>query len=316
MKFFQFDYILAVAEERSFTKAAKKLFIAQPSLSQYVMSVEKELGIELFDRGSSPIRLTYAGELFVETANQIMSLQGQLINQINDIINMKIGHFTLGMTAFRSSCILPPTIINYRKLWPDIKIDLVTGLTYELGNYAREGKVDIFVTIESELNKNLFDFEPIAVEKIVLAVPPDHPINSKLQDYRLTMEDIASNCLSAPDVKRVPLTHFCDEKFICVGKSQNLFVIGADMCKRAGFEPKVALHNRSLESLFALTLSGLGISFMPTTYIKYANIARHPVYYSIDDDQTERNLVVAYKKRHYLPQSCREFISIMKNTIN
>jgi len=315
MKFFQYDYILAVAEERSFTKAAKKLFIAQPSLSQYVMSVEKELGVELFDRGSSPIRLTDAGRLFIDTAYQIMSLQDQLVNQINDITNLKIGHFIVGMTAFRTSCILPHTLASYKQRWPDIRVGLVTGLTSELGNYAREGRLDIFITIESELNKNLFDFEPIAAEKIILAVPPDSPMNKTLAQYRISMDDIMNNCLTPPDVKPVPLSLFKDEIFVCVGQSQNLYIITSEMCRRAGFEPRILLHNRSVESIFAMTVAGLGISFMPTTYIKYANIARHAAYYCIDDDLTERNLVVAYKKKHYLPHSCKEFISTMKRTI-
>ncbi len=313
MKLYQYDYILAVAEERSFTKAAKKLYIAQPSLSQYVTSVEKELGVELFDRGSTPISLTYAGQLFVDTAAQIISLQNQLKVQISDLTRLKTGHLTVGMTPFRSTCILPSVLTRFKQRWPDVKVDLLTGTITELSGFAQEGKLDIFITIESDLNKNLFDFEFLTVEKVLLAVPNESPVNGALKEYQLPLENIMDNRLSPGEVKRVPLSRLKDELFLFSEPPRNLYGLSMELCKRAGFEPHILLTNWNIDSIFGMTIAGLGISFMPFSYIKYGNIARHAVYYCIDDDMAERNVVFAYKKKLYLSNALKEFISIMRS---
>ena len=102
----QIEYVLAVAEQRSFSKAAQKLYVTQPSLSQYVMNIEKQLGVQLFDRSTSPIRLTQAGEAFVRSAEQIKVIEDNLMNELSDIAEIKSGSLKIGASTFRASCLL------------------------------------------------------------------------------------------------------------------------------------------------------------------------------------------------------------------
>jgi LysR family hydrogen peroxide-inducible transcriptional activator len=155
MKFYQYDYIIALAEERNFTKASKKLFISQPSLSQYTSMIEKELGVLLFDRSTNPIELTEAGQLFVDTAYKMMALQYKLKSEISDISDSCNGLITVGMTPYRCSTILPYVLLEFKRTMPNVKFNLITGTMQELSNYALEGVLDIFISTESYLNKNL-----------------------------------------------------------------------------------------------------------------------------------------------------------------
>jgi DNA-binding transcriptional LysR family regulator len=312
MRFFQFDYILTVAEEKSFTKAAKKLYIAQPSLSQYVKNVENDLKVELFDRSVSPLRLTSAGCLFVETARQIMFLQSQMKNQLIDLANLKSGTLRVGFTPFRSTCILPLVLTQFKRRYSSIDIAVTTGVTPRLYQYAQDGLLDIFTSNETSINKSLFQFHHICEEKVLLAVPPQHPINTKYERYRLGLDAILKNRLMGNDVLPIPLSEFKLEHFLLSAPSQDLHNFSVEIFRRAGFTPNVALTAQNIETLLAMTIVGLGLSFIPCTYIRFGNIANHATYYCIDDEYAVRNFVIAHKKDSYLSDAAQAFISMLR----
>jgi DNA-binding transcriptional LysR family regulator len=316
MKFFQFDYILTVAEERSFTKAAKKLYIAQPSLSQYVKSVENELGVELFDRSASPLRLTNAGCLFVETARQIMFLQFQMKNQLTDLANLKSGTLKVGFTPFRSTCILPLVLTRFKQRYPFIDVTVTTGVTPNLYQHAQEGTLDIFTSNETSINKNLFQFHRICEEKVLLSVPPQHPFNKKYEQHRLKLTAILENRLTGNDIFPISLVKFNQEPFLLSAPSQDLYNFSIEMFKRAKFTPRVALTAQNIETLLAMTIVGLGLSFIPCSYIRFGNIATHAAYYCIDDEYAVRNFIIAHKKDFYLSNAAQAFISMLKEIMS
>ena len=109
----QIEYVLTLAEQRSFSKAAQKLYVSQPSLSQYIINLEKQIGTSLFDRSTSPVRLTTAGEAFVETARQIKALEDNFTNRISDLENLRTGSVRIGASSFRSSCMLARSIAAF-----------------------------------------------------------------------------------------------------------------------------------------------------------------------------------------------------------
>ena len=99
-------YVYEVYKEKSFTDAAKKLFISQPSLSAAVKKVEKELGVLLFDRGSFPVRLTDAGIAYIEAMEAILAIENNQTRKLNDLSQLKTGSLTIGGSNFVSSYIL------------------------------------------------------------------------------------------------------------------------------------------------------------------------------------------------------------------
>ena len=120
----QAQYIQTIANEGSITAAAKKLYISQPSLSQMVRQVEKELGVTLFDRTSLPLRLTYAGEKYLECAHAMIVANDRLENQLQDIRQENSGHLRLGISVQRGMRILPLAMPKFIARYPNVSLEL------------------------------------------------------------------------------------------------------------------------------------------------------------------------------------------------
>jgi DNA-binding transcriptional LysR family regulator len=302
MDFRQLQYMLKVAEEKSFSKAAQKLYIAQPSLSQYIQKLEQQLGVQLFDRSTTPLRLTYAGELYVETAKQILDLKDQLLQQMEDIANMQKGRLAIGLSAFRSTYIMPKVLPVFHKKFPGIEVVLLEGTSPELEALAAKGATDITITT-LPVQEDLFSYEPILSEEILVAVPLNHPLgkkkDSELHNHRL---QINLRCLK-------------DEPFILLKQDQKLHQIAASLCRQAGFKPKIILESESIEAVHAFVTSGMGVSFIPDTIALFSKISQHPLYFSIEGLTSSRTMAAAYRKDRYLSRAANEFIDVMKDIL-
>lgn len=300
MDFRQLQYMLKVAEEKSFSKAAQKLYIAQPSLSQYIQKLENQLGVQLFDRSTSPLRLTYAGELYAETAKNILNLNEQLTNQMEDISNFKKGRLTIGLSALRSTYLMPKILPLFHEKFPGIDVILVEGNSVKLEDLAIKGFTDITI-MTLPINNNIFRYEPILNEKIILAIPPDHPLCKRV---------IKSN-YAQHTYPEISLNELCDESFILLKQHQKLHQIAVSLCKQAGFSPKIVLESESIEATHALVSSGMGIAFIPDSIALFPQTPTDPVYFLIKDLETTRTLVVCYIKRKYLSRASKEFIGLI-----
>ncbi|MGK0465332.1 LysR family transcriptional regulator [Clostridium sp.] len=313
MEFRQLQYMLTVAEEKSFSKAAQKLYIAQPSLSQYIQKLEQQLGVQLFDRSTNPLRLTYAGELYAETAKKILSLNLQLSNQMEDISNFKKGRITIGLSSFRSAYIIPKVLPLFHKKFPGIDVVLVEGNSVKLEDLAVKGITDISI-MTLPIKENFFSYEPIFRENILLAMPPNHPICKKsLTNHRSHQHDAAS----ADNIhSEISLHELRDEPFILLKQHQKLHQIATSLCKQAGFSPKIILESESIEATHALVSSGMGIAFIPDSITLFPQTSITPIYFLIKDLETTRTLAVAYIKKRYLSRAAKEFITIMKDVLS
>jgi DNA-binding transcriptional LysR family regulator len=304
MDFRQLQYMLKVAEERSFSKAAQKLYIAQPSLSQYIQNLESQLGVQLFDRTTVPLRLTYAGELYIETAKKILDLQYQLSQQMEDIANLKKGRLTIGLSPFRSTYIMPKILPLFHERFPGIEVILLEGTSSELEELALKGSTDISI-MTLPIEDKFFHYESVLIEEILVAVPSRHPF-----DEIAKFTPAGTNLHPA-----ISLSELKDEPFIMLKQDQKLHLIAASLCKQAGFKPRIVLESESIEAAHALAAAGMGITFVPDTLTSFRTISQSPLYFSIADETPKREMVVAYRKGRYLSKAANEFIAIMKDIL-
>ncbi|MBK5242223.1 LysR family transcriptional regulator [Clostridium sp.] len=311
MEFRQLQYMLKVAEEKSFSKAAQKLYIAQPSLSQYIQKLEQQLGVKLFDRSTNPLRLTYAGELYAETAKKILNLNVQLSNQMEDISNFKKGRLTIGLSPFRSAYIIPKILPLFHEKFPGIDVVLVEGNSVKLEDLAVKGITDISI-MTLPIKENLFSYEPIFRENILLAIPPKHPVCKK----SLTNHHAQQHAAADHKHPEISLHELRDESFILLKQHQKLHQIAISLCNQARFTPKIILESESIEATHALVSSGMGIAFIPDSITLFPQTPITPVYFLIKDLETTRTLIVAYIKKRYLSRAAKEFITIMKDVLS
>lgn len=292
----QLHYVITVANEKSISLAAKKLLISQPSLSQYIQKLEKELGVELFER-TNPLRLTYAGEVFLCSAKKMLNTEEEMNRILKDISEEKSGRIIVGTGYYNSTVFLPQVIEAYFKEYPDVKIEVVERIEPKLRELARNGEVDLVIATE---HVEELDFQeiPLAQEEFLLAVPKE--IGKRAMTGELEK-----------DLSYVDITQFCDEPYIILGTQVYINRLFDEICRNSGFAPKNALTCTSLNAAYAMAKAGVGITIVPYSAYRYDR-SENIVYYKIENNNVVRGLNMYYKKDRYLTKTMKRFIKICR----
>lgn len=310
----QIEYVLTVAEERSFSKAAKRLFVTQPSLSKFIINLETSLGVTLFDRSSSPITVTEAGTIFIETANRMKELEEEMALKMNELSGLKNGNLRIGTSPFYAANMLMKTVLYFHNKYPDIQITIQEDTYRNLEESILRGDIDLMIGT-SFADEELFNIEELCVEKLYLAVPVSRPVNKKCSDYLLTPDDIRNNSEKLFMSETVPLEYFKKERFILRSNGDSNQNQLRKICRAAGFNPDTVLESNSLDTIFSFVCAGLGVSFVPDTFIKFADVPEHPAYYAINSPEAEKHINLIYKKNKYLSRSAIEFGNTLRELI-
>lgn len=139
----QAGYIRAIAREGGVTAAARKLYISQPALSQMLRQVEAELGVELFDRGSVPLRPTFAGEKYLEAADAMLAASRRLENQLREIREENSGRLRLGISVQRAGQVLPLALPWFVMQYPHVSLEITERGSADLEELVSRGEVDL-----------------------------------------------------------------------------------------------------------------------------------------------------------------------------
>lgn len=310
----QIKYVLILAEEKSFSKAAQRLYVTQPSLSQFIKNLENELHVRLFDRSTSPISLTPAGEAFISSALKIKNIEDELNQQLADLTNLKTGDLRIGTSPFRASCLLPKSIAKFHELYPGISIHILEDITHNLEEAAMEGKIDLFMGTGT-FDESIFHAEELANEQLYLAVPPNSPLNHGLEAYQVTDQDIKKDSAKLNKTPPVDLSVFQSAGFIFLKQNQKLYSTASEFCLSAGFNPYIILFSERIETALAWSLAGIGCTFIPDFLVKFGNYQKHPVYYKLNHPKATRSICIAYRKNRYLSRVAIEYIALLKQLI-
>ncbi|MBQ9562227.1 MAG: LysR family transcriptional regulator [Lachnospiraceae bacterium] len=167
----QLKYILTVAETRNISAAARQLFISQPSLSAMILSIEEELGTPLFDRSTTPLSLTYAGECYVEAAREILSIERDMLRKIQETSETVRGPLSVGCSSATSSLIMSFLIPKFLRRYPEVRLQIIEDHAPELGKYLQSGEADVLCT-PALLNEATFHKKVLSHEDVILLAPP------------------------------------------------------------------------------------------------------------------------------------------------
>lgn len=293
MEIRQFLYAIQIAEEKNFSRAAEKLHLAQPSLSQQISKLEKEIGVRLFERNTNSVQLTYAGSLFVEKSQKILDMIEQLNQEMDDISQTRKGRLIVGSLPMTGSHILPLVLPAFKKRYPHIDIVLVEETTAQLEQLTASGQTDICL-LSLPIEEAALVHEPIIEEEICIAVPPDHPLSRR----------------SGP----VDLQELEDEPFIVLKKGQGFRHIAIRLCQEAGFMPRVQFESSNIETVQSLVAAGMGIAFVPSMVVRQQSSDFAPRYLTIQG-KPSRTLVIAYRKGRYLSNAADAFIRTLHETV-
>ena len=244
MEFRHLRYLLAVAEELSFTRAAKRVHIAQPALSVQIRQLEEELGVELIDRSRRAITLTEAGTIMVSEARQLLRARDRAIELVRKTGTGTIGSLAVGFVPSASNVTLPPLLRAFSNRHPDVTLTLREMAPGLLVAALHEGRLDVCFLYLPFDDPSLAQ-QVVSCEQFVVALPADH---------RLAARD------------RVDVRELRSEPFILPARHgmPGLFAQVFGMCREAGFEPRTVQDDVWLvQTIVGLVAAGTGIALVP-----------------------------------------------------
>lgn len=293
----ELQYVIKIAEEQSISNAAKKLFISQSTLSHSLAKLEDGLGTPLFDRSTIPLKLTYAGELFVNTAHKMLNLEKELQQQIQDIANFKRGMFTIGVTHLAERYFLPLVLPQFRKKYPGITITIKAASLSRLESMLLKNMVDFAIIIP--LGNPEIEYKPIFKMDVLLALPIDHPLSRK-------------HLYKGHEYPELDLKELKDEKFIILQHGRKLRDTVLEACKAAGFTPNIAIEVSNLDTAHALVAEDFGVTFLLDVITYNAPKKNKVAYFRVKDFQLYQTFCLGHLKKKYLPKVVDEFLKAEK----
>ncbi|MCR5683874.1 MAG: LysR family transcriptional regulator [Lachnospiraceae bacterium] len=296
----QFRYVLMLADQGSFSKAAEELNISQPSLSQYVRKIENDLGVSLFDRSGSTLRLTDAGKAYLEAGRGILEIERRMKNEFADLNDCRTGTIVIGVSPHRSICILPPAVAGFKRLYPGVKLVIDERVGQELLEKAEKGEYDLCITT-LPVDEQIFEYELVRRDDCVLMVPAGSALDKKLSG----IAKAGSGLYPCVDFAQL---NGCD--FIMLSENQVMQKLLDDVCRKTGVTLNPAVVCRSLEAEFALVREGVGPALLPSYMLK--SDCSSISCYGLKQDIPAREIVVC-RRRNYTPtKAVRDFIEIFK----
>lgn len=297
------EAIIAIAEEKSISKAAARLFISQPTLSRVLQKKEDELGELLFYRTSKGLIPTPAGEYFVSNARRIMKLYNDLDTEFCAVNNLHRGVLTFAAPTRLCSYILPDPLKRFHQLYPnvDIQIHDISGRGTE--EEVIEAKTDLgFVYLPPKRHEVMV--EPLFDISSVIIVPKDHPVNQKAY----YSEKIHGYCMDVQELR--------DYDFILPASSTNSRRYADKVFKMADMIPDVRAEAVSLDIVIGLVAAGIGVSVIPLlSGLFYQRDIENISIYNLDEKYDRRNTVaMTYSGDNNLTTVTKEFMQILRET--
>lgn len=300
MDFRELSYVLAIAEHQNITKAADALYVSQPTLSKFLISLENDLGLKLFRRLGNKYVLTYAGERYVDYATQIRRLKTDLDVELADILKNDVGVLNLAFARMRCTYMLPGTLPEFRRLHPNVKVNLFEGNSDENDRRLLDGIVDVaFYSRPSTENSHLC-YEALDEEELLICTCKDHPVKRFSQPNPGGWPILDPACLQ-------------DETVILMQPEQRTRQLTDSLFqeRKLVFEHTVLTSN--LPAIMGLVSRGYGFSFLFEPHLRHRAERFEIDCYSIGKGRVISEFVAAYRKGSYLSSYARDYIKLVRD---
>lgn len=286
-------YFYEIANEGQITKAAKKLHIAQPPLSQALKNLETNLDVTLFERNGRQMELTEAGKVLYEKAKTIFHQIDDTLMEVKEVGKGIRGTLSVGCNK---SCFshIPKKVKTYRMKYPQVRFHLIEGDSYFLSRQLIERKIELAI-IRLPIDLNLFDFYELPEEKYVAIVHHNWLKNKNLTSASISIHELAE----------IPLLLL--HRLRGVGQ----FELIIDKFIENGLNPNVLCESPNVDMLLALVNEGLGATIVPqSTLIEphHENVS----ILEISDAKIISKSAIIWLKNRYLSKSAEQFIELFK----
>lgn len=288
----QISYFMAVAQEGSFSRAAEKLEVSQPTLSMAVKKLEEELGAELFYSFNRRQNLTDEGLRLKEGAAKLLEVYQETIENVKLSDHVGSGVVTLGLSPLFGACFFGDLIPSFAAVYPDIKINMIEDGANKIDELVERGEVDLAVTLNTERTASFASCH-FSTQRNVALLHKNHPLSN------------ARN-ITVTDLKEDSFAIF-NQDFIL-----NRQIMSA--CHAAGFRPKIALLSSQWDFMVELVSRNRAVSILPKPVLD-----KHPdpnvVCVPLTDSMKYWDIVLAWNKQKYMSKSCRLFLEYIRKNL-
>ena len=304
MNFLNLEYFVVTAEEMNFTRAAKRLYISQQSLSNHIAKLEDYFGVSLFDR-KNPMTLTDAGKSLLASARIILEDKRYLELKIQDIRDFRNAELTIGIPVSRGVMILPYLLSAYKKEFPNIQIHLIEGTTQEITEALYQGRADLIIGLELNDPERLENVT-LREEKTLIVVPDVLFRSCFSEEEQKEMEK----------KKKLPMKTFAECPFI-IGFGWIKDIV-YKTCTEEEIHLNVILRSNNINTTVAMCLMDYGVTVVPDVYIRLNRQADEAMRegkihcFELSNPAAHRRLGIGYLKNKYQSRASEEFVRIAR----
>lgn len=303
------EYVYAVYQEKSISRAAERLCISQPSLSANIKRVEGKVGYPLFDRSTKPLSLTECGEHYIRAVERIQAVETEFSDYASDWGELKTGSLILGGSSLFASWVLPGLIGRFSARYPRIHVELQEESSAELAHLLQQGRIDLILD-NCQLDSSLFDHMVYREETLFLAVPRTFPSVREASAYVLSREMITTGYWREEAVKPVPLEFFAGDPFVMLKPENDTRKRAMEILQSAGITPEITLELDQQLTSYHVVCSGLGIAFVSDTLISEVSARSDVVYFKLPEGRRSRALSFYWKAGRYKSRAMQEFLKL------
>lgn len=248
MELHQLQYVIQVAEYLNFSRAAERLCVTQPTLSHQISKLEDEFGVTLFERKTRSVKLTPAGEKFVEQAKKVMAELDILRSEMQMNRSVGSGNIRIGLPAADAHG-MAACVSAFRRSYPGIQLKIVENAgSEELIKLLLTGNVDIACVLplpDKDYGAQI-EFYPLISGELMLITSKQHRFAQR---------------------KHIKLAEAAQEYFVFAPVTHSMYIVALNACRRSGFEPRIACECAQLNNLLSFVAKGLGISFVSSQFV-------------------------------------------------
>ncbi len=293
MELHQFRYFLAVAQFRSFTRAAEHQHVAQPSLSQQIRKLEAELGAPLFDRLGRKVRLTALGERFQEHARRVLNDLENARREVDEILGVAHGRVAVGVIPTVAPFLLPGALTACARAYPGITVQVTEDLTQALLHRLSEGEIDLAL-LSLPVKGTEYVAMPLVKDRMLLAVPTRHALCRRRR-------------------RHVALRELVHEPFLLLKDGHCFRDDVLQVCKLSRLNPHVAFEGGQFDTLVAMVAGGAGVTLLPEmsrSHYRHAGVRL----LEFAPPEPVRTIGAVRLKGKFLMPATKAFVEVMQET--
>ncbi len=299
-------YVKTIAEERSISAAAKKLFMTQPALSHSLKSLEKEIGMPLFERSQEGMKLTYAGEEYFSMAVDILKRYEDYRQRLTDISQMRRGRVRIGMTRYISALLLPEVLPEFHSRYPNIEIELLESNSEVLETEILNRRIDFAVIHSVDETKKKISYticcEALSCDEICIVLKKGHPFSGQA----VHLPGYCHPVLDPKCLEHYPLV-------LETGSNRLRHTID-HILRRANVEPDVVLETALFETAKRMVKAGYGATMINDRYItEFLDMDGCEVFSIPMEYKPYWFLCVLTLADGYIPLGAQELIRMIRN---